>query len=176
MESSQPYSNVLESRTMPGAKWFTGAALNYAQHIFRGRDAKTAISDQDRAGGGRRSVSWGELERRTSAFASSLREHGRRQRRPGRGLSPERTGGSDGSPRLRQRRGGLVELRAGLWGPERRRPVQADRAQGADRRLRIQLQGEVELKGRDSGADQGSDTEHREDGHGRTGALARRRG
>src|SRR3954447_12675531 len=32
------YDSVLAERTMPGAQWFTGARLNYAEHIFRGKD------------------------------------------------------------------------------------------------------------------------------------------
>jgi acetoacetyl-CoA synthetase len=30
-----PYSSVLGSREMPGAEWFPGAELNYAEHVFR---------------------------------------------------------------------------------------------------------------------------------------------
>ena len=30
-----PYDTVLTERKMPGAKWFTGATLNYTEHIFR---------------------------------------------------------------------------------------------------------------------------------------------
>ena len=33
--STAPYSTVLESRSMPGAAWFTGARLNYAEHVCR---------------------------------------------------------------------------------------------------------------------------------------------
>src|SRR6266700_776283 len=33
--SSQPYTSVLEKRIMPGAAWFPGAELNYAEHVFR---------------------------------------------------------------------------------------------------------------------------------------------
>ncbi len=29
-----PYETVLEERRMPGARWFTGATLNYAEHCF----------------------------------------------------------------------------------------------------------------------------------------------
>ncbi len=34
--SSEP-SAVLGSRRMPGAEWFPGARVNYAEHVFRGR-------------------------------------------------------------------------------------------------------------------------------------------
>jgi acetoacetyl-CoA synthetase len=36
--SSKPYDRVLGSRTMPGAEWFPGARLNYAEHALRPRD------------------------------------------------------------------------------------------------------------------------------------------
>src|SRR3954463_8952142 len=38
VESSAPYTAVLPDRTMPGARWFTGAELSYPEHIFRGKD------------------------------------------------------------------------------------------------------------------------------------------
>src|SRR5919108_1694107 len=44
VEASAPYSDVLPERVMPGARWFEGAELNYAQHIFRGkRDSDVAV-------------------------------------------------------------------------------------------------------------------------------------
>ena len=45
VRSSQPYERVLDRREMPGAKWFEGARLNYAEHIVGGRfpDAATAV-------------------------------------------------------------------------------------------------------------------------------------
>ena len=33
-------SAVLGSRAMPGAQWFPGATLNYAEHVFRDRPAE----------------------------------------------------------------------------------------------------------------------------------------
>src|SRR6266550_2138279 len=42
VEAATPYSTVLASREMPGAEWFAGARLNYAQHIFRGKDDAAA--------------------------------------------------------------------------------------------------------------------------------------
>jgi acetoacetyl-CoA synthetase len=35
VESSAPHRQVLAKRTMPGAEWFPGARLNYAQHVLR---------------------------------------------------------------------------------------------------------------------------------------------
>ena len=33
------YEEVLASREMPGARWFTGSRVNYARHVFAGKDA-----------------------------------------------------------------------------------------------------------------------------------------
>jgi acetoacetyl-CoA synthetase len=44
VEASEPYSAVLPDREMPGARWFPGAELNYAQHLFRNkRDEDVAV-------------------------------------------------------------------------------------------------------------------------------------
>jgi acetoacetyl-CoA synthetase len=34
IKAHSPYENVLGTRTMPGAEWFTGARLNYAEHLI----------------------------------------------------------------------------------------------------------------------------------------------
>ena len=34
VQAHAPYRTVLESRAMPGARWFPGATLNYAEHCF----------------------------------------------------------------------------------------------------------------------------------------------
>src|SRR5215207_7900287 len=38
VQASEPYECVLARREMPGAQWFPGARLSYAEHLFRGRD------------------------------------------------------------------------------------------------------------------------------------------
>jgi acetoacetyl-CoA synthetase len=35
VESAQPYERVLSSRSMPGAVWFEGSRVNYAEHMLR---------------------------------------------------------------------------------------------------------------------------------------------
>jgi acetoacetyl-CoA synthetase len=49
IESSAPHTRVLGSRAMPGAEWFPGARLNYAQHVLRrerpGEDALLFCSE-----------------------------------------------------------------------------------------------------------------------------------
>lgn len=34
VQSATPYQCVLEERKMPGAKWFPGSSLNFAEHIL----------------------------------------------------------------------------------------------------------------------------------------------
>jgi len=36
VRASRPYERVLDSRRMPGAKWFEGAELNYAENMLTG--------------------------------------------------------------------------------------------------------------------------------------------
>src|SRR5918996_1019287 len=61
VESDSEPTAVLAQRSMPGAEWFPGAALNYAEHLFRGRDDRDlaiqhASELRDLSG-----VTWGEL-------------------------------------------------------------------------------------------------------------------
>jgi acetoacetyl-CoA synthetase len=64
---------VLGSREMPGAEWFAGARLNYAEHAFAGKDdAEPAIlhaSELRELEG----LSWGELRAQVAALAAALR-------------------------------------------------------------------------------------------------------
>jgi acetoacetyl-CoA synthetase len=66
-------SLVLGSREMPGALWFPNTSLNYAEHVFAGRDDEaTAIlhaSELRELG----ELTWGELRRQVAATAAGLR-------------------------------------------------------------------------------------------------------
>jgi acetoacetyl-CoA synthetase len=76
VEAPEPYERVLGSREMPGAEWFPGARLNYAQHVFRGKsesDVAIRHASELRELG---EWTWGELRRRTAAIAAGLRELG----------------------------------------------------------------------------------------------------
>ncbi|MSX02423.1 MAG: acetoacetate--CoA ligase [Actinobacteria bacterium] len=65
-------SVVLAERKMPGAKWFPDVRVNFAEHIFRGRDpAATAIVERGELRS-LREISWGELQQRTAAVAGGL--------------------------------------------------------------------------------------------------------
>ena len=35
VQSATPYHSVVSSRSMPGAKWFEGSKVNYAEHLLR---------------------------------------------------------------------------------------------------------------------------------------------
>ena len=78
IKASKPYEKVLGESAMPGAEWFPGAELNYAEHVFRhaaDRLDETAILHQSEV----RSlgeVSWDELQEKTAALAAGLREMG----------------------------------------------------------------------------------------------------
>jgi acetoacetyl-CoA synthetase len=70
------YKQVLADRSMPGAKWFTGAQVNYAEHAFRGKpDDRVAIVHagelRDQA-----EVTWGELREDVTRIAAGLRALG----------------------------------------------------------------------------------------------------
>jgi acetoacetyl-CoA synthetase len=78
VEASQPYEAVLAKREMPGAEWFPGARLNYAEHILKnaeGRlDGPALIHQSEVRPLGE--VSWGELREKTAALAAGLKAMG----------------------------------------------------------------------------------------------------
>ena len=76
VRSSAPYERVLGSRTMPGAEWFPGARLNYAEHVFRDREPETVAVRHASELRPLRETTWGELERLTRRFASALSHAG----------------------------------------------------------------------------------------------------
>ena len=73
VRASRPADAVLSSHSMPGAKWFPGAELSYAEHVFAGRDpAAVALvhASETRA---LRETTFGELEAAVASVASGLR-------------------------------------------------------------------------------------------------------
>jgi acetoacetyl-CoA synthetase len=94
VRASKSYNGVLASREMPGARWFEGAELNYAENLLRGPthppagvDGATGPAPRDRAGevavlhtselreelG---EITWGELSEMVAAAAGGLRALG----------------------------------------------------------------------------------------------------
>jgi acetoacetyl-CoA synthetase len=70
---------ALADASMPGAEWYPGVRLNYAEHVFRGRDrAAVAIRfASERAG--LRAWTWGRLHDETARVAGALRALGVRR-------------------------------------------------------------------------------------------------
>ncbi len=73
---SEGYRRVIDDITkMPGAKWFEGARLNFAQNLLRYRDEQTALifRGEDKI---RRSLTYAELYARVAGLAKALRQAG----------------------------------------------------------------------------------------------------
>ena len=74
---------------MPGARWFPGAELNFAEHVFRDKHAdQVAVlhaSELRELG----ELRWGELRDQVAEVAAGLRAPGRRARRSRRRLHAE---------------------------------------------------------------------------------------
>jgi acetoacetyl-CoA synthetase len=80
LKSSAPYTQVLDQHKMPGANWFAGARLNFAEQVFRFHDdaggaAKPAIISRSELRG-LSQLSWGDLREQIRAFANTLRALG----------------------------------------------------------------------------------------------------
>ncbi|WP_019451213.1 acetoacetate--CoA ligase [Cupriavidus sp. BIS7] len=75
-----PAQRVLDRRTMPGARWFEGATLNYVQQVFR--HAGTGVARQRaairHAGEAQplADISWDTLEAQVASVAHALRQMG----------------------------------------------------------------------------------------------------
>jgi acetoacetyl-CoA synthetase len=70
--AAAPYQRVLGRRAMPGAEWFPGARLTYADHAFRRPAGETAVvfRSEHRPP---EELTFGELRRRTAEVAAGLR-------------------------------------------------------------------------------------------------------
>jgi acetoacetyl-CoA synthetase len=76
IRASRPYDAVLASREMPGARWFPGARLNYAEHVFRRATVERPALIAVREDRPHYEVSWTELRRQVGSLAQRLREWG----------------------------------------------------------------------------------------------------
>jgi acetoacetyl-CoA synthetase len=76
VRASQPYERVLGQRSMPGAEWFPGARLNYAEHALRheraGADALMFLSERRTLS----TLSWTDLGTQVRKLATQLRKMG----------------------------------------------------------------------------------------------------
>ncbi len=76
VRSSAPYTQVLGRRQMPGAQWFPGARLNYAEHALAHERAGTDALIYAREGAPLARMQWTELAARVRALATRLRTLG----------------------------------------------------------------------------------------------------
>ena len=80
IRSSQPYREILSTHAMPGAQWFSGSRLNFAEQLFRFNltDAtadKTAIEAESETRAPV-TLSWRELRSQVTSVANTLRALG----------------------------------------------------------------------------------------------------
>ncbi len=76
VRSSTPYTRVLERRGMPGAVWFPGARLNYAEHALAHERPEADALMYCREGAGLARLGWTELGARVRTLAARLRSLG----------------------------------------------------------------------------------------------------
>ncbi|WP_332777570.1 acetoacetate--CoA ligase [Polaromonas sp.] len=80
LQSPTPHSAVLAERRMPGAQWFPGAQVNYAQQVFRHVEPAHAagfaaiLSRNEK--GQHRELGWPELRRQVASLALHLKAQG----------------------------------------------------------------------------------------------------
>jgi acetoacetyl-CoA synthetase len=76
VKASKPYERVLAKREMPGAEWFPGAELNYAEHAFGNArsDAPALVHRSELRP--LAETSWAELREKTAALSAALHAMG----------------------------------------------------------------------------------------------------
>lgn len=74
---SQGWTQVRTTNPMPHTRWFTGARLNWAEHLLRnGSDEATALVCLQECGGSARDITFGALRRSVASAAGWLRRAG----------------------------------------------------------------------------------------------------
>ncbi|MGI8863165.1 MAG: acetoacetate--CoA ligase [Solirubrobacteraceae bacterium] len=71
-----PGSSVLADATMPGAKWFAGAQVSFAEHVFRGKSPDSVALRFASELRPLDSWTWARLRAETAAIAAALRDIG----------------------------------------------------------------------------------------------------
>ena len=73
---SAPYASVLEDPRMPGATWFKGARLNFAENLLRYRDDRAALVSVREGGEVAARLTYAELYDQVARVAGFLRQAG----------------------------------------------------------------------------------------------------
>jgi acetoacetyl-CoA synthetase len=76
MRASAPFEAVLENPVMPGATWFRGARLNFAENLLRHRDDRVALAFVAEGGKAPETLTHAELYDRVARFARFLSQAG----------------------------------------------------------------------------------------------------
>ena len=76
VQASSPHTQVLGSRQMPGAEWFPGARLNYAEHVFREQPSDRVAVRHASELRPLRETTRGDLAEQTRRLASAMRASG----------------------------------------------------------------------------------------------------
>ncbi|MBV8258587.1 MAG: acetoacetate--CoA ligase [Actinobacteria bacterium] len=76
IQASAPYERVLGRREMPGAEWFPGARLSYAEHVFRGKQDDSVAFVHASETRPLAETTWAELRALTAAVRAGLVESG----------------------------------------------------------------------------------------------------
>jgi acetoacetyl-CoA synthetase len=73
---AEPAERVLGSDAMPGAQWFPGGRLSYAEHMFAGKDPSSLAIQHASESRELSGMTWGELRALTASIAAGLRASG----------------------------------------------------------------------------------------------------
>jgi len=76
VHATQPATTVLSDSAMPGAHWFPGATLNYAEHVFRQQSAEHPALIFQSETQAATPMSWQALHAAVASVAAALREIG----------------------------------------------------------------------------------------------------
>ena len=71
IKHSAPYASVLEDPRMPGATWFKGARLNFAENLLRYRDDRPALVSIKEGGEVAAQVTYAELFAQVAGWPAS---------------------------------------------------------------------------------------------------------
>lgn len=76
IESTKPYTTVLEDRGMPDTKWFPNTQVNYAEHLLKNdlTDQVAIYAESETTGS--TEITWSQLKQDVKVFATKLRELG----------------------------------------------------------------------------------------------------
>src|SRR5699024_3515514 len=76
IQSSGSYQQVLDTHRMPDARWFAGAEINYAEHIFQNIEDKNNTIQYASEIRSLKTMTGQALKEQTAAFAAGLKALG----------------------------------------------------------------------------------------------------